>query len=285
MASCDRAVDSPDVWGRVGDIVWDNQMTGKNTRSVIHQQSNLASNDCRFTLVLTRIDQGLKMEAERHVVGNLTYLSLSSDLTVAETELARLQSREEGQKAKSQQLQAAHVACSDLALLAPANGFVQEPSWWSQIQVQGWTEGPPVTFDTTAVQDPNSIQRLYSKRIVEMTKQLSASLKEMPVLSGCSELVERIQRLKQEMHKCRTDAKVAAIRSKMIEKVADKMAEQASACSQARGDDDFDSDDLQPAAFTELARDLTTVIGVCPPAAIAVLARGSREAADERYDV
>ena len=32
VANCDRAVDSPDVSDRAGDITWDNQMIGNNSR-------------------------------------------------------------------------------------------------------------------------------------------------------------------------------------------------------------------------------------------------------------
>lgn len=117
-------------------------------------------------------------------------------------------------------------------------------------------------------------------------KQLSASLKEILVLSESSDLVKKeIQRLKREMHRFRTDAKVAAIRSKIVDKVADKMAEQALTRSQARGDNDFDSEKFQTAALGELARELTTLVGVYGPAAIAMLARDSRKDMDERYHV
>ncbi len=32
LASCNRAVDSPDVWDHVGDILWRDRMTGTNSK-------------------------------------------------------------------------------------------------------------------------------------------------------------------------------------------------------------------------------------------------------------
>lgn len=150
----------------------------------------------------------------------------------------------------------------------------------------GWADGSPVIFDTNTIEDKDQNNRLDSRVVADKMKQLSASLMEILVLSESSDLVKKeIQRLKREMHRFRTDAKVAAIRSKIVDKVADKMAEQALTRSQARGDNDFDSEKFQPAALGELARELTTLVGVCGPAAVAMLARDSRKDMDERYHV
>ena len=88
-------------------------------------------------------------------------------------------------------------------------GPVKEPFWWSQIQNQGWADCSPVTFDTNTIEETDQNNRLDGKIIADKAKRLSASLMEMLFPSESSDLVKKdIQRLKQEMHRCRTEAKV-----------------------------------------------------------------------------
>jgi len=284
LASCDRAVDSLDVSDRIGDILWHDRMTGTSSRSVNRDRLPSASNICRIMIILTQIDKGTKEEGEKHVADDAGYTSLRSQLIEAETELELLKARDRVQEAALRQLQAVNTACSSFLFSAVTGTPVAKPSWWSQITVPGWAGQPLVIFGPGDDGANISSTNLEKEDIVVMMQHLSASMEETSHLPKSSELASRVRDLKQEMHRKRTDAKVAAIRRRMIDKIAAKMAEQASRLSQDRGDDDFDLDSMQPAAFRELAEETTTVVGVCPPAAAAVRARNAGKEADARYD-
>lgn len=183
------------------------------------------------------------------------------------------------------QIQSASGACSQIlmSMLTGQLVSVPEPSWWSRIHVSGWAEGPLISFEPSDNTDIVSSTVITQDQAVGMMQRLSDSSKNTASIPKSPEVARQAQELQKEMRRRRTSAKVAAIRSKMIEKIATKMAEQASTLSQDRGDENFASDDMQPAAFRDLAEKTTMVIGVCPPAAAAVRARAAGQVADARY--
>lgn len=128
-----------------------------------------------------------------------------------------------------------------------ASVSVPEPSWWSRIHVSGWAEGPLISFDPSDNTDIVSSTVITQKQVVGMMQRLSVSSKNTASIPKSPEVARQAQELQKEMRRRRTSAKVAAIRSKMVEKIATKMAEQASTLSQDRGDENFASDDMQPA--------------------------------------
>jgi len=278
LASCDRAIDSPDVWDRIGELLWRDRMTGKNSRSVKDCQCTCGIDVSRITIILTQIDKGTLEEGEKHVAGSEEYCSLRSGLIAVEEELDFSKNQEQTHEAARRQIQNALSACSRLLV---TEGSVKEPSWWSLITTEGWAKTLAVSFETDEVCDPSRL--LDRDAILAMIRQLTASPMEDYVPTSSSGLADRVLGFKQDMRHFRTQAKVEVIRLRMIDKIAAKMAEQAWTLAQDRGDDDFDSDTTQPAAFLDLARASTTVIGICPPAAVAVNARNAGMPADSRY--
>lgn len=131
--------------------------------------------------------------------------------------------------------------------------------------MEGWAEASSVSFGTDGLQVRDSSGLLDRDAILAMIRQLAASPTGARVLTSSSGLADKVLDFKQKVRRFRTNAKVEAIRVRMIHKVAAKMAEQASTLAQDRGDDDFASDTTQPANFLDLARDSTIVIGICRP--------------------
>jgi len=235
---------------------------------------------------LSQIDKGTKDESERHVANDAAYASLRSKFVELDQELRRLKIREIDLEAAARQIQSASGACSQIlvSMFTRASVSVPEPSWWSRIDVSGWAEGPLISFDPSDNTDITSSTLITQAQVVDMMQRLSDWSNNTASIPKSLEVARQAQELQKEMRRRRTSAKVAAIRSKMVEKIATKMAEQASTLSQDRGDEHFASDDMQPAAFRDLAEKTTTVIGVCPPAAAAVRARAAGQVADARYD-
>lgn len=124
LASCDRAIDSPDVWDRIGEILWHDKMTGKNSRSVKYYQCTYGIDMFRITIILTQIDKGTLEEGEKHVAGSEGYCLLRSGLVAVENELDFSKIQVQAHEAARRQIQHALSACSRLLVI---EGSVKEP--------------------------------------------------------------------------------------------------------------------------------------------------------------
>lgn len=58
LASCDRAINSPNVCDRIEEILWHDKMTGKNSRSERYNWTTCDVRFSRITIILAQIDKG-----------------------------------------------------------------------------------------------------------------------------------------------------------------------------------------------------------------------------------